>query len=643
MKLLLLALLSVLSVAIACSVPTRRSPSSDPDDLRPARRRPTAKLDAAWIDCVRDPAPDRHSHARPDEVRVTHVALDLALDFERKEACGHATLTFERKVPDAPLVLDVLGLAIESVVGPDGLARPHEMGEERPGFGAPLTIRLAPEDRWVRVGYRTTAASDAMQWLAPAQTTGGEAPFLFTQGQAILTRTWIPLQDSPGVRVTYEALIRAPDGLTPVMSAEHLGRRGDGAYAFRMPQAIPPYLIALACGDLEFLPISQRCGVWAEPSLVRAARDELEDTEQMVAAGEKLFGPYRWGRYDVIFLPPSFPYGGMENPRLTFLTPTMLAGDKSLVSLIAHELAHSWSGNLVTNATWRDFWLNEGFTVYLETRIMEAVYGAERAEMELALAIDELEREMADMAPENQVLHVDLAGRVPDDAFSGVPYTKGASLLVRLEQQFGRKAFDAWLSRYFADYSFQSIKTQDFAAHVQAELFEAHPGRAGQVDLCAWLTAPGLPADLVRPHSSALALVDGELARWGAGTPPAELATEGWVTQQWLHFLEGAAEGLDAQSMARLDRAYQLTRTGNNEILCVWLRLAVRHGYAPANERLESFLMQVGRRKFLKPIYAELAKTDAGKQRALEIYGRARPRYHSVSTGTLDKLLGWNG
>jgi aminopeptidase N len=384
-----------------------------------------------------------------------------------------------------------------------------------------------------------------------------------------------------------------------------------------MQQRIPPYLIALACGELESLPVSARCGIWAEPPLVRPARDELADTEAMIRAAEQLFGPYRWERYDVIFLPPAFPFGGMENPRLTFATPTMLAGDKSLVALIAHELAHSWSGNLVTNATWRDFWLNEGFTVYLENRIMEAVYGRERSEMELALERANLEREMAELAPIDQVLHIDLAGRHPDDGFSGVPYVKGALLLRRLEELFGREAFDAWLLRYFEEHAFQSITTEEFEAYLRAHLLDARPELAAEIDLRDWLGR--------------------------AGTPAAEVHTEGWVTQQWLHLLEGLGDGLDAARMADLDRAFGFTHTGNNEILCVWLRLSVQHGYRPADERLERFLMAVGRRKLLKPIYAELAKSEDGRRRALEIYARARPRYHTVSTGTLDKLLGWSG
>lgn len=341
----------------------------------------------------------------------------------------------------------------------------------------------------------------------------------------------------------------------------------------------------------------------------------------------------------MIVLPPAFPYGGMENPRLTFLTPTMFAGDKSLVALIAHELAHSWSGNLVTNATWRDFWLNEGFTTYLENRIMEAVYGEERAEMELALETDGLERDLAEMAPVDQVLHIDLSGRHPDDGFSGVPYTKGALLAKRMELLFGRESFDRWLNDYFDSHAFRSITTDDFEAYLRKNLFEQHPKAASELDLDTWLNEPGLPTTAPRTRSVALARVEGELERWREGVPASELDAAGWVTQQWLHFLEELADELDAERMGALDEAFGFTSSGNNEVLCVWLRLSVKHGYRPADERLETFLMRVGRRKFLQPIYTELAKTEAGKERGRAIYERARPRYHAVSTGTLDKIL----
>lgn len=617
--------ISLLLVAIALSACASEGPTSG------ERSGPAAPT-----------AVDEHSHSNPRQVRVTHVALDLDLDFAARRASGSVTLDLVRTDPGAALVLDCMDLDIRDVLGGDLTPRAFELGPEREGFGRPLTIQLEPADQSVTVHYATTAGAEAMQWLGPEQTAGGEHPFLFTQGQAILTRTWIPLQDSPGVRVTYEATVRAPQELVVVMSAEQLGRDDDGAWRFRMPQAIPSYLIALACGDLEFMPVSGRAGVYAEPSIVAGAAAELEDTEAMIASAERLFGPYRWGRYDILILPPSFPYGGMENPRLTFATPTILAGDKSLVALVAHELAHSWSGNLVTNATWSDFWLNEGTTVYFENRIMEAVYGVERANMEQVLGLADLRKELEGLAPIDQVLHVDLAGRHPDDGFSGVPYEKGAAFLRRLEASFGRRAFDEFLRGWFDGHAFESVTTEQFVAWLERELLSRAPAAAARIDVGQWLNAPGLPGDLVEPESDALARVDRALGEWQDGTAPEDFATDGWVTQQWLHFLAGVPAGVGPRVLADLDAAFGFTSSGNSEILCAWLVIAVREGYAAADGRLETFLMNVGRRKFLKPLYVELARTEAGRARAREIYARARPRYHAVSTKTLDEVLGWD-
>ncbi len=387
---------------------------------------------------------DVHSYARPNEVRVRHLSLDANLDFQNHQIHAWVTLDLQRFDSRAPLWLDTYDLDIERVHGEDGEAREFQLGQRDPILGCPLRISLQPGERQVSIQYRSAKDAKALQWLSPAQTHDGKQPFLYTQGQAILTRSWIPLQDSPGVRITYAARIMAPEHLQVLMSAPRRESMGNGRFAFEMNQAIPPYLLALACGEIAMQELTPRCAVYAEPGLLAAAAAELSDMPKMLEVAEQAFGAYRWERYDVLFLPPSFPFGGMENPSLTFATPTILAGDKSLVSLIAHELAHSWSGNLVSNATWSDFWLNEGFTVYLEQRIMEMVYGPERAKMEILLGLKALVAEVRSMQPKDQVLHIDLAGRNPDDGMTSVPYDKGAAFLRRLEGIFGREKFDAY-------------------------------------------------------------------------------------------------------------------------------------------------------------------------------------------------------
>ena len=581
---------------------------------------------------------DAHSFARPNEVRSTHVDLRLVLDFDHNVARGTVTHELHRIDGTAPLVLDTRGLVIEKITDEAGAALSFSSGQPDPIRGTSLVVELREHTKQATIAYRTGDEAEAMQWLAPEQTNGGKLPFLFTQGQAILTRTWIPLQDTPAVRITWTAEIAAPAQMVTVMSATE--RTVDGAVTrFRMDKPVPSYLIALACGDLTSRGISGRCAVWAEPSTIDLAASEFSDMERMVAACEQIFGPYRWGRYDVLVLPPSFPFGGMENPCLTFATPTVLAGDKSLVALIAHELSHSWSGNLVTNATWRDFWLNEGFTVYLEQRIMEHVYGKDRAAMEIVLGMQGLRDEMKELKPADQVLHIDLAGRNPDDGMTQVPYEKGAAFLRRIEQVFGRPRVDAFLKAWFDQHAFQSVTTETFVAFLRQELLGPDADRSKQIDVAQWITGSGLPGDAPVPDSALFAAVDEQLAAWRDGKAPAQLATAGWVTQQWLRFLHGLQKP-GKEKLAELDQAFHFTRSGNSEILCAWLVLAIQNDYRAVDRRLDLFLMTVGRRKFLKPLYEALLASEDGKARAQAIYAKARPRYHAVSQRTLDAMLG---
>ena len=598
------------------------------------------------------PDPDRrdlHSHANAEAVRVTHAELDLDVSFADRVLAGAAMLSFDRVDPDAgALVLDTRDLAIEGVEtwSPNGgfEAATYVLGDADPVLGAPLRIELPPAATRVRVTYRTSPDASALQWLGAEQTAGGQHPFLFTQSQAIHARSWIPLQDSPGVRVTYGARIRTPPGLRAVMSAANdPDAEPDGDYRLDMRQPIPSYLIALAVGDLAFAPLGPRSGVYAEPSVVDAAAAEFADTEAMMSATERLYGPYRWDRYDLLVLPPSFPFGGMENPRLTFATPTILAGDRSLVSLVAHELAHSWSGNLVTNATWRDFWLNEGVTTYIERRIVEEVFGTRRAEMEAVLGRDVLRAELDRLEDADQVLHVDLAGRDPDEGMTQVPYEKGALLLRRLEGRAGRERFDEFLRGYFEHFAFRSITTADFVAYVREHLPEADPSAGAPVSLEAWIEQPGLPADAPQPASDAFAEVERQAAAWREGRLRAgEIETGSWTTQEWLHFLGAASADLNAERMAALDEAFGLTGSGNAEIAHQWLLAAIRAGYRRADDRLERYLTGIGRRKLIAPLYEALAATPGGRDRALAIYRRARPGYHPIAVDAVDAILDWD-
>ena len=591
--------------------------------------------------------PDRdiHSYARPWEARVTHVALDLAADFTAKTLAGTATLNVDRAAGAKAIVLDTKGLTVERVTGTDGAALTFTLGDGDAILGRPLTVEL-PASGPITIAYRTSPDAAALQWLAPSQTAGKKHPYLYSQGQAILTRTWIPTQDSPGIRQTYAATITVPRELRAVMSAEQLTPDGEESprgrtFRFRMTHAIPPYLIAIAAGDLAFRSLGPRTGVYAEPAVVGGAATEFADLESMVTAAEALLGPYLWGRYDVLVLPPSFPFGGMENPMVTFATPTILAGDKSLVSLLAHELAHSWSGNLVTNATWRDFWLNEGFTTYVERRVMEAVYGKARADLfrvlgwrDLATEIDRL----GGMQSKDTVLHVDLEGRDPDDGATQVPYEKGAALLGLIEQTVGREKFDAYLRAYFKRHEFQSITTAQFLADIRANLLTDKAVEA-KIRLEDWIFQPAIPDNAVQTRAPQLTEAGEQAAAFARGAAASSLRTRDWSTQEWQYFLQELPPTLPVDRLASLDKEFKLSDRRNSEVLYEWLHLAIRRRYEPAMPALERFLLAQGRRKFVRPLFEDLMKTDWGKADAKRIYAAARPSYHAVTVNTLDGIV----
>jgi aminopeptidase N len=594
---------------------------------------------------------DIHSYAKPAEARVTHVALDLEADFRTRRLSGTARLTVNRRPDAGAIVLDTNGLEISRVTDAAGRLLPFSLAPADPVLGRALTVTLPPDASEIAIDYRTSAEAEALQWLEPAQTASRKHPYLYSQGQAILTRSWIPTQDSPGIRQTYSARIVVPPGLRAVMSAEQVtsdgvevgGRR---AFEFRMTQPIPPYLIALSVGDIAFQPNGSRTGVYAEHPVLEGAASEFADLEQMVAAAESLLGPYRWGRYDVLVLPPSFPFGGMENPRLTFATPTVLAGDRSLVSLIAHELAHSWSGNLVTNATWGDFWLNEGVTSYVELRLMEALYGPERSAMLEVIARRELEREIARLggprSPET-ILHLDLKGRNPDDGATQIPYDKGAALLRLIEQTAGRQRFDEYLKGYLDRHAFESITTAAFLADLRAHLIRGDAALERSIRLEEWIYEPGLPDNATVPGSAALDRVADAARQLGGGTSSESVRsafdTRTWTTQEWQHFLESLPGTLSAAQVADLDRTFGLAARGNSEVLFAWLRIAIRHRYEAAMPAVERFLTSQGRRKFLRPLYEDLMATEWGQPIARRIYKAARPTYHAVATTTLDQIV----
>ena len=579
---------------------------------------------------------DDRTWAKPRIARVTHVDLDLVADFEAKAVSGTAALDVLAAPGAAEIVLDAWDLTILSVTDSRGGKLPWTLGAADGDKGAPLTVQLNGERRII-VSYRSGSA-DALQWLPPQLTAGKARPFLYSQGQATLNRSWIPTQDSPGIRQTWTARIVVPDDLTAVMSGEMLTPKGEAAgpgkraFRFRMQHPTAPYLIALAVGDIAFRPLGPRTGVYTEPSMMDRAAAELVDTEKMVEAAEALYGPYRWGRYDVLVLPPAFPYGGMENTNLTFLTPTFITGDRANVGLVAHELAHSWSGNLVTNATWNDIWLNEGFTSYVENRLMEALYGPERAEIEADLAWDQLRRAIASAEdPSAITLH---------GAGTGVEYIKGEAFLRTLEHAVGRERWDAYLRGYFDRFAFQPQTTAGFLADLRAHLVRGDTALDAKLQLDAWVYQPGIPSGAYHKPSPALLKVDAARAAFLAGGGASALPGKTWTTQQWKRFLDGLPRKLTTAQMDDLDGAFALSASTNAYVRSAWLELVVANRYAPGLASLESFLGEVGRGLFIRPLYSGLLKDrDWGLPLARRYFDASGATYHPSIAAEFERRI----
>ena len=600
---------------------------------------------------------DDHSYARPQEARVKNVDLDLTADFVTKTLKGTATLTLVTEANAKQVILDTKALDISEVTDAAGARLNYTLGKGNEMMGRPLTIDLPQGAQKVVVHYATTKDGTALQWLDPQQTAGKKLPFLFSQGEEINTRTWVPTQDSPAIRQTYTARIVVPKGLMAVMSADNKltpqGEAVDGhptqhAFRFNMDKPIAPYLIALAVGDLGFKSEGDRTGVYAEKVMLDKVAYEFGDMQSMLTAAEKLYGPYQWGRYDVLVLPPSFPYGGMENPTLTFATPTVIAGDRSLVSLVAHELAHSWSGNLVTNATWEDFWLNEGFTDYFENRIMEEVYGQDRADMLKVLGYQSLQSTLTDLNrptseggnPDFTRLHPDLKDINPDDYFSDIPYEKGNAFLRMLEAHFGRKKLDAYLNGYFTRYAFKSMTTDAFVVDLREYLLHNNADLEKSLKIHEWLYDKGLPSNAVAPTSHLLDDVQADIKAFTSGADPSTLNVSAYAYPQWVYFISNLPDTLTVEQMTALDAQFSFTKSQNDEILFVWLMQAVKHHYTPALPAVHDFLTSQGRGKFCIPLYTALMQQPGwGVDMAKKIYAEARPGYHEITRHGVDKVV----
>jgi aminopeptidase N len=585
---------------------------------------------------------DAHSFSNPTKAVVKHLDLDIKVDFDTQTISGKASWTIDNTSKGNEIIFDENTLNISKVtLGNDEKETQFKLGDSVEFHGKPLRISIEPNTTKVNIYYNTTKDGVALQWLKPEQTADKKKPFVFSQGQSIWSRTWIPCQDSPGVRFTYNAKVSVPKDLMALMSAVNPQQKNDtGVYTFKQDKPIPSYLMAIAVGDVEFKSIDNRTGVYAEHSQIDKAKWEFAKLGNMVNAAEKLFGPYRWGRYDVIVLPPSFPFGGMENPNLTFLTPTVLAGDRSLTSLLAHELGHSWSGNLVTNASWDETWLNEGFTTYVEHRIGEEVFGVNEAKMQDVLSRKVLKdnvNELGKDSPDTR-LKIDLSGKNPDEGLSDIPYEKGYALLQTIEAAVGRKQFDTFLTNYFNDHAFQSINTEAFVAYINKNLIKDNKVLADKIKLNEWIYKPGIPSNIITPVSEDFNAIDAIQKTWRK-TGIKGLSRKIKSTNEKQHFIDNLPKDLTIQEITTIDKEFNFTNGGNFVIKRQWFIIAIQHQYKVAYPAIENFLTSYSRTYSLTPLYKEMIKTPEGKVWAKQIYAKAKPGYHATTVHEIESIL----
>ena len=593
---------------------------------------------------------DGHSYSNISKIYTKHLHLELDVNFENRTIYGIARHEMFNTGVDTA-IFDIKSLEIQKVtIGrkENEVETDFIIGENDELLGQPLLVKIKKTTQFVNIYYKTTDKTEALDWLGPKLTIGKKYPFLYSQGQAILTRSWIPLQDLPSNRITYTADVKVPKDLRAIMSAKNpISKSEDGIYHFEMKQPIPCYLIAIAVGNLTYRKIGENCGVYSEPEIISKCAYEFVDLPKMIEAAEKIYGKYRWEQYDIVILPYSFPFGGMENPRLTFANPTLITGDRSLVSVIAHELAHSWSGNLVTNTTWDDFWLNEGFTVYFENRIMEEIYGKETADMLSIIEFQELEDELDNIKkgkyPEDSKLKLKLDVRNPDDGMTSIAYVKGAYFLKTLEQKVGRKLFDKFLNNYFNHFAFKTITTERFEEYLNSKVLK--PNKI-EFNTKEWLYKEGIPSNCVRLESEKFKEIQILADKFSDGgdifkvkKKKNKITREKYITQEWLEFIKLLPNSMTPARLMLLDDKLNFKGCGNAEIMTEWFLLGVKSGYKQIRPEMSLFLKKVGRRKYILPLYEALTKTPDDFIWAKKVFTKAKNNYHSITYFSVNKIL----
>lgn len=599
------------------------------------------------------------------EIKTTNLDLNLKVSFEEKKLSGYVTLDMVAVTDTvAEIVLDTSYMNVENVSMVQSgktTALKFAIDARHEAFGCALRITLPTHLKTgsavaIRVDYETTEKCTALQWLEPSQTSGKKHPYLFSQCQAIHARSLVPCQDTPAIKLHYTASITTPKPLSALMSALRVGssESEDGmfrTFKFHQKTSIPTYLIAIAVGNLAEREIGPRSSVWSEPEVVDAAAWEFEDTEKFICIAEELLTPYEWGLFDLLILPPSFPYGGMENPCLTFVTPTLLSGDKSLVDVAAHELAHSWCGNLVTTSNWTHFWLNEGWTVFMERKIVGRMHGEAVRQFSAIIGWKALEESIKTFGAKNPLtaLRPNLDGIDPDDSFSSVPYEKGFNLLYHLEQLLGGPSvFEPYMKANFKHFAHQSISTEDWKDFLYTYMQEHHGEEKlallKKVDWNTWFTSPGMPPVKCDFDRTLAEVCDSLAKRWDAARSqtardfsPSDI--ENFTPEQKMVFLERCQEyePFPHDVLQLMDKVYSMNGAKNSEIRFRWQILCLRGQWEAVFPHVVSFLLEQGRMKFVRPLYRNLHNCPGGSQLAKDTFVKNRRMYHPIAAALIEK------
>ena len=585
-----------------------------------------------------------------DIIFQTNINVHFIVDFDNKKVDGEVTISFKALEDGEVIILDTKSLIIKSIKDNTGNELDFKLDNyyRLESHGVPLKIykEYSKDDTFdITIEYSTTKDCMAIDWLEPEQTSGGKYPFMYSQCQSILCREMLPIQDTPAVKMPVQISITVPEeliGLAAGLFVEEINNGNNKTFIYALDIPIPSYLIAIAAGDIGSQNVSERCTIYAEKTVVEKAAWEFSDTEKFLKIAENYIGEYVWEQYNILVLPPSFPFGGMENPTLTFLTPSLIAGDKSLVSVVAHEISHSWTGNLVTNENWPDFWLNEGFTMFIERKILSSHKDKDMAKLDAMVGLSNLKADIIAFGESKSFssLEPNLLGRNPDDAFNKVPYEKGFNLLYYLENKVNNDdIFQKFMRSYIDKFKKGVVKYMDFRTFFETFIknnVKDWEKILNDIDWDTWVFAPGFPPvenDFSNKYADEVDQAVKDFYENKLGDDFVKKFKD-WFTLLKQNFLNKIKESdieLSETQLEFLNEKLELIQGKYNvEVSCSYYLTVLYHGTLSTKfeESLVDFLGKHGRINYIRPLFSALARRN--KELAIKTLDKYRNFYHSI-------------